>query len=145
MFKTIDRIIIGLEPALVLVGRLLIALLFVPSGWGKLTGIAGFTQTLANRGVPAPGVLGFVGAAVEFFGGVALALGIKTRAVALLLAVFTVAATLIAHRYWEFQDAARLPQQINFYKNLAIIGGLLILASRGGGPYSVDRVLDRRG
>jgi putative oxidoreductase len=144
MFKAIDRMLIRLEPALLLVGRLLIALLFVPSGWGKLTGIGGFIQTLGSRGVPAPGVLGYVAAVVELFGGLALALGIKTRAAALLLAIFTVAATLIAHRYWEFQDAARVAQQINFYKNLAIIGGLLVLASRGGGPYSVDRVLDRR-
>jgi putative oxidoreductase len=145
MFRMIDRATMALEPVMLLVGRLCIGVLFVPGGWGKITHIAGFSQMLASRGVPAPGVLGYLGAAVEFLGGLAVALGVKTRAAALLMVAFTIVATLISHRFWEFSDAAaRTAQQVNFFKNVAIIGGLLFLASRGAGPYSVDRALDRR-
>jgi putative oxidoreductase len=127
------------EGLALLLGRLALAAIFLVSGFGKLTDLGNFTSMLAGQGVPAPGVLAVVGAVAEFFGGLAIAVGFRTRWAALLMVAFTVVATLIAHRFWEVHDAGRMAQQINFLKNLAIVGGFLVLFARGAGPLSVDR------
>jgi putative oxidoreductase len=128
------------EAVALLLGRLALAAIFLVSGFGKLTNLAGFVQYLAAQGVPAPWALGVVAACVEFFGGLAIAVGFRARWAALLMAAFTVVAALIAHRFWEVQDAAaRMGQQIHFMKNVAIVGGFLVLHARGAGPISVDR------
>jgi putative oxidoreductase len=139
MFAAIDATSRRLETLLLLLGRLAIAALFIPGGFNKLTGIAGFAQMLAERGVPAPTLMAWIGTIVELIAGVALALGLKTRTAALALIAFTVIATLIAHRFWDYPDAQRAMQQIQFMKNLAVIGGLLLLVARGGGRYALDR------
>jgi putative oxidoreductase len=124
---------------LLLIGRVLIGLIFVESGWRKLTGMDAFVTSLANRHVPYATVLGWIGAGVEFAGGLALVLGAWTRCGALMLIVFTIIATLIGHRYWEIADAAaRRMQQSHFAKNVTIIGGLVLLLVTGGGRFSVD-------
>jgi putative oxidoreductase len=127
-----------------LIGRVAMAALFIPAGLSKLTDVGAFAASLEKRGVPLVDVLAPLGAAVEFFGGIAVLVGVQTRAAALLLVVFTVAATIIAHRFWEFDGAARQTQQSQFLKNLAICGGFLVLAVTGGGRYSVDRLWRRR-
>jgi len=128
------------EAVALLLGRLALASIFLVSGFGKLTNLGGFVQYLAAQGVPAPWALGVVAACVEFFGGLAIAAGFRARWAALLMAAFTVVAALIAHRFWEVQDAAaRMGQQIHFMKNVAIVGGFLVLHARGAGPISVDR------
>jgi putative oxidoreductase len=127
------------EAVALLLGRLALASIFLVSGFGKLTNLAGFVQYLAAQGVPAPWALGVVAACVDF-GGLAIAAGFRARWAALLMAAFTVVAALIAHRFWEVQDAAaRMGQQIHFMKNVAIVGGFLVLHARGAGPISVDR------
>jgi putative oxidoreductase len=81
-----------------------------------------------------------VAAPVEFFGGIALILGLATRYVAALLLLFVIIATLSSHRYWEFAEAAaRRAQDNNFYKNLAIMGGLVFAFVTAGGRFSIDR------
>jgi putative oxidoreductase len=121
-----------------LIGRVLIGWLFVESGWRKLMGMDAFVANLVNRRVPYATVLGWTGAPLEFFGGLALMLGFWARCAALAMIVFTILATLIGHRYWEITDAAlRRIQQVHFAKNLAIIGGLVLLAVTGGGRLSV--------
>ena len=128
------------EGVALLLGRVLLAAIFLVSGFGKLTNLGGFADSLAHQGVPAPWVLAVVGACVEFFGGVAVAVGFRARWAALLMVAFTIVATLIAHRFWEVQDAAaRMGQQIQFMKNVAIVGGFLLLHARGAGPLSADR------
>ena len=123
----------------VLIGRVLIGWLFVESGWRKLMGMDAFNASLVNRRVPYTTLLGWIGAPLEFFGGLALILGGVTRCATLAMIVFTIVATLIGHRYWEITDAAmRRMQQAHFAKNLAIIGGLVLLAVTGGGRLSVD-------
>jgi putative oxidoreductase len=126
---------------LLFLGRVLMAFIFVESGFGKLMDIGGFTASLASKGVPLAAVFGVVGPCVEFFGGLAVLLGLQTRYAALLLAVFTVVATAISHRYWEFSDAARRAQEVNFNKNICIVGGFLLLTATGGGRFSLDGLL----
>ena len=92
---------------LLLAGRVLMGWIFVESGWRKLMGMDAFIAGLVTRHVPYATVLGWIGAAVEFAGGLALVLGAWTRCGALMLIVFTIVATLIGHRYWEIADAAR--------------------------------------
>ena len=124
---------------LLLVGRVLMGWIFVESGWRQLMGMDAFITSLVNRRVPYPAVLGWIGAPVEFFGGLALVLGAATRWATLLIIVFTIVATLIGHRYWELTDAlAWRMQKSHFAKNLAIIGGLVVLFVTAGGRFSVD-------
>lgn len=124
---------------LLLVGRVLMGWIFVESGWRKLMGMDAFIASLVNRRVPYATVMGWIGAPVEFLGGLALLLGAATRYATLLMIVFTVVATLIGHRYWEITDATlRRMQQSHFAKNLTIIGGLVLLFVTAGGRLSVD-------
>ena len=111
-----------------LLGRIALGSIFVVSGFGKLTHLGGFEVSLALKGVPLPWLAALVGAPVEFFGGLAIVLGIAGRYAALLMLAFTVVATLISHRFWVYSDAAvRQAQLSNFSKNIAIIGGFLLL------------------
>ena len=127
-----------------LVGRLLLGGIFVVSGYGKLMGLAAFAASLEKNGVPYASALAPVGASVEFFGGLAIILGVEVRAAALLMIAFVIVATLISHRFWELQDAARQSQTTQFSKNMAIIGGFMLLHAAGGGLFAVER-LWRRG
>ena len=80
-----------------------------------------------------------VAAVVEFFGSAALVLGLKTRLVALLLVAFTIIAAILAHPFWGASPEQYQAQYANFFKNIAICGGLLYVFVRGAGPISIDR------
>ena len=121
-----------------LVGRILLALLFLIAGINKLKAPAASAGYFAKLGFPATDVLVWVVIAVEIGAAVMLIVGWKTRWAALALALFTLIATFAAHRFWEF-DGAQVANQMNhFLKNLAIVGGMIILAATGPGPLSVD-------
>lgn len=124
--------------ALNLAARVLIALLFVPAGWGKLTGFAGVSGYIASKGVPLPEVAAAIAVFVELVLGVMLIVGFKTRWAALGMAVFTIVITPIFHAYWAVPAAQHVPQMLNFYKNFAIVGGLLMIAAYGAGGWSLD-------
>ena len=131
------------QDALLLFARVLLALMFVRSGFAKLLDVGAFGASLADKGVPFAGALAVIGGCVEFFGGLAVLVGLQTRYAAALLAVFTILATLISHRYWEFSGAARPAQEVNFQKNICIIGGYLALVASGGGRFTLDRFFRR--
>jgi putative oxidoreductase len=133
MFRLIDSIAVRGEALWLLIGRLCIGALFAPSGYGKLTG-PGIAGMLTAKGAPAPEVLAIVAGAVELIGGLAIIVGFKTRLAAAIMIVFTIVATLLAHPYWIDPT-----QRIQFYKNVAIIGGFLYVFVRGAGPISLDR------
>jgi putative oxidoreductase len=125
---------------LLVLGRILLGGIFVLSGYGKLMGLSAFAASLEQKGVPFASVMALIGAPVEFFGGLAIVLGVETRYAAALMILFVITATLISHRFWEYQDAARQMQQTNFSKNMAIIGGFVLLFVQGGGRFALARL-----
>jgi putative oxidoreductase len=94
---------------------------------------------LVASGAPAPTWLGYTIAAIEVLGGIAILIGFKTRWVAWGFVVWLVIVTLLGHPFWSFEGAARAGNQLNFYKNLGLLGGYLLLTLTGAGRYSVDR------
>jgi putative oxidoreductase len=127
-----------------LVGRVAFAALFLPSGLSKLMNLQAFMFNIDGRGVPFAPVMAPLGAGLEFLGGLALLLGVEVRIASVLLLAFTAAATLIAHRFWEYPPgAAHQMQQINFFKNVAIVGGFVFLAAHGGGRYCLEQLWRR--
>ena len=139
----VETVAVPVHSTLLLLGRILLGSIFVISGYGKLMGLAAFAASLEKNGVPYASALAPVGAAVEFFGGLAIVLGIEVRFAALLMIAFVIVATLISHRFWELADAARRTQTTQFSKNVAIIGGFVLLHAAGGGRYAVERLWRR--
>jgi len=122
-----------------LVGRLLIALLFIVFGYMKLTSFQGTVNYFAKWGFPMPPATAVVAIVFELGFGALLAIGWKTRWWAWALALYTVIAAAVAHRYWTYESAQVFAQTSFFYKNLSIVGGLLYVAAFGPGTISVDK------
>lgn len=120
------------------VARILLALMFILAGFSKFAGLEGTAGYIASKGLPMPQVLAFLTAALEVVGGLALAVGFQARIAALLLAVFTVVASVIFHNFWAMPAEQAFMQQLMFMKNLAVAGGLLFVFSAGAGPASFD-------
>lgn len=128
----------GAHDVMALLGRILIAYLFVPSGFGKLMGFAGTVGYIASKGVPLPEVCAAIAVAAELGLGLLVLFGWQARWAALGLAIFTAVITPIFHAYWAVPDAQVMMQKLNFTKNLAIVGGLLAFAAFGAGRLSLD-------
>ncbi|MES3000536.1 MAG: DoxX family protein [Pseudomonadota bacterium] len=126
------------QDTLALIGRVLIAWLFVPAGWGKIAGFAGTAGYIASRGVPLPEVAAAIAVAAELGLGLLILIGWQTRWAALGLALFTLVITFIFHNYWAVEAAQQAMQKGNFNKNLAICGGMFILSAFGAGRFSLD-------
>ena len=122
-----------------LFGRILLALIFVVSGLGKITGFAGTAAYMASKGLPMVQVLLPLAIAAELGGGLLLALGWKTRWAAALLVLFLIPTTLIFHQFWGLDPKLAQMQQIHFLKNVAIMGGMLMVIAGGAGAWSLDR------
>jgi putative oxidoreductase len=138
-----DALAANTADVVLLIGRILIGWIFVRSGYGKLFTIDQVAASFPPRGIPA--FMAYISVPVEFFGGLALMFGLATRYVVLVMVVFMLVATFSSHRYWEFADAAaRRVQDGNFYKNLAMIGGLGFLFVCGAGRLSLDGLLRKR-
>ena len=122
-----------------LAGRVLLAGMFVWAGFGKAVGYDGTAGFMASAGMPLVGVLLPLTILVELGGGIALIVGWKARWVALALAVFTLLATLTFHNFWAMKPEDVMTNMLFFYKNVAVIGGMLMVFAFGPGKYSVDR------
>ena len=121
-----------------LVARLLMAALFLPSGFSKLVTYSSFAASLGQKGLPFAEVWAAAAVAIEVLGPIALIAGVFPRSTALILIAFVVMASATSHRYWEFTEAAaRRAQEINFYKNTGIIAGLLFYFASGPGSWSL--------
>ncbi len=127
--------------AALLVSRFLLVLLFLIFGWDKLTGFSGTIVYMAHEGLPVPVLAAVIAVVMEFGVGLALLAGFLTRPLALLLLVYTFATALIGHPYWTMTGMNQFMAEINFYKNISIMGGLLALYVAGPGRFSLDRVL----
>lgn len=121
-----------------LVGRALLALLFIPAGWAKIAGFSGVVGYIGSQGVPLPEIAAAIAIAVELGLGLLLLFGLKARWAALGLAVFVAVITPIFHDFWSAPAAQQMMQQQAFYKNVAVLGGLLLLFAFGPGGLSVD-------
>ena len=130
--------IASFQDALALVGRLLLAYLFIPAGWGKLVGFSGVAGYIASKGVPLPEVAAAVAIAAELGLGLLLLVGWQARWAALGLAIFVAVITPIFHGFWAVPEAQHMMQKLNFDKNMAIVGGLLALTALGAGRFSLD-------
>ncbi|HEY9239680.1 MAG TPA: DoxX family protein [Burkholderiaceae bacterium] len=128
----------NLQNPLALVGRILLALIFVTSGFSKIAGFDGTVGYIASKGLPMASVVAVLTIVIELGGGLAVVFGFLTRWVALALAVFTLLAAVIFHAYWAVPPEQVMMQQINFWKNISIVGGFLLLAAFGPGAISID-------
>ena len=121
-----------------LIGRALIAMLFIPAGLSKLMGFAGAVGYIASKGVPVPELCAAIAIAAELGLGLLLLVGWQARWAALGLAIFVAVITPIFHNFWAMEAAQKLVNQQAFFKNFAVVGGLLVLAAFGPGGFSLD-------
>jgi putative oxidoreductase len=124
--------------------RILLAALFLWSGLGKITGWSNAEGYMTAMHMPMVPVFLALALVLELAGGLAVLVGFKTRIFALFLALYLVPTTLIFHRFWSATPDMALMQTINFMKNAAIMGGLLMTARFGAGEFSIDKMLARR-
>jgi putative oxidoreductase len=124
-----------------LIGRVLLAAIYLYGGYQKLMELDGFAGYLASQGVAVGAYpIALLAACTEFFGALCVLVGFGTRYAALLMALFTVVAALIGHQFWEVSDPAMYVNQMNhFMKNVAIVGGFLLVYAAGPGRLSIDR------
>ena len=122
-----------------LVGRILIALIFVMSGAGKIPGFEGTVGYIASKGLPFPALAAIAAIVVELGGGIALILGWKARWAAAAMLLFTVSAAVIFHNFWGVPAEQAQNQMIHFMKNISMAGGLLMVVVNGSGAFSMDR------
>lgn len=122
-----------------LIARLLLAAMFIYSGFGKLTGFEGVASGIAAKGLPMPAVLAAIAVAMELGGGILLAIGLRARWIGLLFAVFLLVITPLYHDFWNAAGDAVMSQKLNFMKNFTIMGGMLMVFAFGPGRYSFDR------
>lgn len=124
--------------AVALIGRILVAVFFIPSGIQKIAGFSGTVGYVASAGLPAPALGAAIAIVVEVLVAGMLLVGWKARWAALILAIFSLAAALFFHKFWAAPPAEQMMQHINFFKNCAIAGGLLFVYAFGPGRYSLD-------
>lgn len=121
-----------------LIARILMAAVFIVAGVNKLIGFDATAQYMTAKGLPMVPVLLFLAAALEIIAGVMLVIGYKTRLAAFVLALFLVPTTILFHNFWDASGGDAAILQIMFFKNLAIIGGLLYIAGYGAGGCAID-------
>ena len=128
----------NLQNPLALVGRILLALMFVLAGASKIAGFAGTVGYIASKGLPAPALLAVLTIVAEVGGGLAIVFGFHARWAALALAGFTLLASFIFHAFWSVPADQQMVQQLMFMKNISVAGGMLVLAAFGAGAISLD-------
>jgi putative oxidoreductase len=118
-----------------LTGRILLAALFIPAGISKIVGFEGTVGYIASVGLPLAAVAAITAIVVELIAGLALLVGYRIKLAAVILAVFTLVATVLFHNFWAMPADQAYMQQLMFMKNIAVVGGLLMVAALGGGTW----------
>jgi putative oxidoreductase len=126
------------HPVFPLVARLLMVALFLPAGLNKISGFEGTVGYIASVGLPLATAGAMLAIVIEIVGPLLLLVGLQTRRAALVLAGFTVLATVLFHNFWAMPAEQQFVQQLMFFKNLGVVGGLLALAGLGAGAWSLD-------
>jgi putative oxidoreductase len=121
-----------------LISRILLVAIFPVSAYFKIIQWPGIVTMLTQQGAPLPLVGGILAVIAELLGAVLVAIGLWTRAGAILLILYVVGTTIIAHRFWEFAPPAQFGQLMSFFKNLCMIGGLMLIAALGPGRFAVQ-------
>ncbi len=126
------------------IGRVLLALIFVLSGIGKLGAIATTAAHMADHGIPYANVLVWGAVALELGGGIMLIIGLLTRLVGAAFFFYLLALAVIFHAYWTMTGAQAHAQQADFFQHVAIMGGMLFVVAFGAGPFSIDALIWNR-
>ena len=127
------------DSLIIFVARIALAVLFLWGGAMKLMGFAGFVGYVQTRGVPYPQVSAPIAIAIELLGSIALVFGVRMRAVGFAMAVYAVVTAVVGHDFWNVTEAVQQQDvAIQFWKNMAIAGGFLLLIVTGAGRLSVD-------
>jgi putative oxidoreductase len=121
-----------------LIGRMLLAVMFLGAAVDKFTGLEGTAGFIASAGLPVPTLLAVGAGLLELLGAAMLIVGWQARWAALALAGFTLIASVVFHSYWAMPKAAQMVPMLLFMKNMAIIGGLLMIYAFGPGSLSLD-------
>ena len=135
-----------MDDAVKLASRILMSAVFIVYGYFKFADVTTITNNpgtkrfmdLVASGAATPTWLGYLIAAIEVLGGLAILIGFKTKWVACGMVVWLIVVTVFGHPFWSMEGAARGPNQLNFYKNIAIMAAYLLLAIGGPGRYSLD-------
>lgn len=127
---------------LILVGRVAVGWIYMQSGFRKIFDMAAVAKTYPARGLPE--FMAYVATPIELVVGLFLVIGFATRYSAFVILVFTIVASFSSHAYWTFPDAQRAMQHTQFWKNMTMKGGLILLFVTAGGRYSVDGLLRRK-
>jgi putative oxidoreductase len=128
----------GIHDEIILAARLLLAALFLIFGWRKLTDLSGTFKQMVQEGLHLPALATAVSTFMELPVAFAVATGAFTRLAAALMALYTLGTALVGHHYWTVKGADYVDSMDNFYKNLSIMGGFLLLYITGPGKYSID-------
>jgi putative oxidoreductase len=128
----------GINDEVILASRFLLATLFLIFGWRKLRDYSGTVSQMVQEGLAMPILATAVSMFMELPVAFAVAVGAFTRASAALLALYSLGTALIGHHYWTVKGADYVDSMEGFYKDLGIMGGLLLLSVTGAGKYSID-------
>jgi putative oxidoreductase len=121
------------------IGRVLLALIFIVSGLGKITGFEGTVGYMQAYSMPMTQALLVLAIIIELGGGILVAIGWKARWGAAALGLFVIIVTLIFHRFWAVPEDQVMLQQVMVMKNLSILGGLLYVMAHGPGRWAVEK------
>lgn len=132
----------GTDAVVIFAARLFLAALFLIFGWRKLVDYPGTVSQMVRDGIPVPVLATAIAIFMELPVSFAIAVGVFTRLLAVLMALYTLGTSLIEHRYWTMSGENRVAALENFYKNLSIMGGFLLLQVTGPGEYSIDALFN---
>jgi len=121
-----------------LAGRIFLSVIFLLSGVNKLFAFKMYTGWATGAHLPLPSVAIAIAAAIEILGGLAILIGFQTKLAAWVVFLYLIPTTFLFHNFWTMDGMQRIDNQVHFLKNVAILGGLLLLAANGPGGASVD-------
>ncbi|AJZ90658.1 DoxX family protein [Cedecea neteri] len=124
---------------ILLIARIALILLFIIFGLPKISGFSGTVAYMEHLGTPLPTLAAAIAVFMEVVAAILVIIGFFTRPLAILFVFYTLGTAVIGHHYWSMTGDAVMPNMINFYKNISIAGGFLLLAVTGPGAISVDK------